>query len=119
MMALGLGFDTSSGKWGRCPCCEGFHKIVITKHPMYTHCVCWGQGPTHSLPVSTVGGESAWGPGDLECLGHSSELSCPRRAGLTSCCHSVACWVHAHNAQGSNLCCNSEARGQAALLCSS
>lgn len=53
----GLSFNSSSGKWGQCPCCEGFQRTTATQHPAHTHCV--GVRARAGAPESQAGGWAA------------------------------------------------------------
>lgn len=55
--APGLSFNSSSGKWGQCPCCEEFQRTTATKQPAHTHCV--GAGARAGAPESQAGGWAA------------------------------------------------------------
>lgn len=53
----GLSFSSSSGKWGQCPCCEGFQRTTAMQHPAHTHCV--GARARAGAPESQAGGWAA------------------------------------------------------------
>lgn len=55
--APGLSFNSSPGKWGQCPCCEGFQRTTTTKHPTHTHCA--RAGARAGAPGSQASGWAA------------------------------------------------------------